>query len=92
MTKFNRINHEIINWKGSFDKLTKNFTNEDFYLLAYENNWYDDLYVGCAAAFYQCGEWTELLHTYLSDLLNKLIIMGARYDAENVFRLWYEYT
>lgn len=92
MDNFERINHEITHWNSSFDKLTKNFTMDDYYLMAYETNWHNEGNGECADEAYQRGEQDELLRIYLSDMLEECISMGVHYRTDNIFRLWYETT
>lgn len=90
MKTFEMINKEIANWNGTFDKLVKHFTNDDYGVIFEEANWTYDSLGDCYEAAYEDGDWDECLYIYLGDLLKSCIEMGVRSGTDNLFRLWYE--
>ena len=90
MKKFENLLTEITTWNGTFDKLVKHFDSDDYYLMLTEGQWHGT--EEYAEEFYQEGDWTSLLHTFIAVWLMDYIDLGIAADTPNLFRLWHEST
>lgn len=89
MKRFSEINNTISTWNGSFEKLVKQFNNEDYSIILQEQNFiYIDL--ECIYDALESGNWYDFLKLYIEEILHQLINDGGTYSTGNLFRLWYE--
>lgn len=90
MRNIEEINETIINWNGTFDKLVKQFNNNEYNEMLNETIWeiIDDTYMD---EYYTNGDWPEFLHFYLEDWIHANLIYGNRDGIENLMRLWLEF-
>lgn len=91
--KIGRIDFTIVEWKGSYFDLVKQFTKEDYTDILNENGFgwrYVD--IEDAREFYDREEWDYFLGMYLREWLATGVLSGDRSGMTNIFRLWYEST